>query len=159
MLVAAVTTVVTLLYLSVQIRHSSKIAAAQSQRELLNTSIVWEALRDPQMISVLQRGFTNFEALSNSDKVLFHTWIHPMGNRIEAAFRMYRQGYLEKASYLGFRNVWLSILATTGGTEWWAISGTLFGADFVEEMDASAESERGSIQPWTSILPYFVPDE
>lgn len=157
-MVAAIATIITLLYLSAQIRHSSRLAAAQSQRELLDTFQTWQSLLDPQVALVVQEGLTSFTSLSNGDKVLLHAWLHPIGNHAESAFRMYRRGLLERESYVGFRDGWLSIVATDGGREWWAISKALFGLDFAAEIESVAESESDNIQPLTTLLPYFVPD-
>jgi hypothetical protein len=154
-LFGALAVIVSLLYLAFQIRSNSKIARAQSQRELLNIGHWFSATAtDRELRTVVQAGFSRFESLSRDEQLQFHSFIHPIAAQIEAAYRMNKAGLLEDASYMGFRDGFISMIMTEGGGQWWNKCSWMF-VDFGVEVNRQIDKSEGKITPWTDLLSFF----
>ena len=46
---------------------------------------------------------TEFSSLSRTDQAQFHSWAHLICAKTESAFRMYRAGMMEEASFASYR--------------------------------------------------------
>ena len=152
--IGAVAIIASLMYLATQIRTSSKIAKAQSQRELLNTySFFSPTANDPELSEIVRKGLSDFESLSANEKVRFDSWLHPLINQIEAVFRMYRQDLIEEVSYEGYKGALLSLIVCKGGRQWWESAQNTVEKGFAEEVNLALEVEE--IVPWTDLVPYY----
>ncbi len=158
-IVGAIAVIASIVYLATQIRSNSAIARAESQRELLDISAWFAGTQtDAELRRVVRAGFNNFAGLSKDEQLQFHSWIHPIAAQIEAAYRMNKGGLLENVSYFGFRNGFISMILTKGGSKWWQACSWMF-VDFGVEIDARVADEGKSITPWTELLPFFGSDE
>ena len=154
-IIGALAVIASLLYLAVQIKTNTTFARAQSQRDLLRTYEFFNATLDPAIARIVRIGLSRYELLTNDEKIQFHSWAHPFINQVEATYRMHRQGLIEEASYIGFRNGVVSIVICPGGALFWEDTKKMIGQDFVEEIDRIAQSKTDSILPWTTLLPHF----
>ena len=147
--------VVTLFYLASQIRSNVDIAKAQSQREMLNTFDIFAPIANSSDLGpIIREGLSDFESLTEDEKLRFHSWAQPLAIQVEATFRMYRQNMIEEPSYLGFRNTLLSMIATEGGKQWWVSAQNVIGRDFADEVNCAFEEE--TIVPMGDLVPFFV---
>jgi hypothetical protein len=158
-LVGAFAVIVSIIYLAHQIRGNTKIARSQSTRELLNThSFFQPTAQDADLTRIVRAGLDHFSELPRDEQVRFNSWLHPLGNQVEACFRMHGQGLLEEAPWIGFRDAWIAFITTQGGADWWNLSQHLYGKDFAGEINAYLSTDHG-IVPWTSFLPYYGWDQ
>ena len=149
--------IASLLYLAIQIRNSSAIARAESQRDLLSiTPIMSLTTSNRQLIEVIQAALDDFDRLPNVDQAQFHSWAHLISAITESAFRMHRSGMIDDAMYTGYRGAFLGLITTTGGAQWWKITQPLWPSDFAAEINSSLESERDRIVSWSVSMPFFV---
>ncbi len=126
-LIGGLIVVVTVIYLSRQIRESNKHAKAEAEREVQSywdKNVVDVTLRDPSIRAVSRKGYGSFEALTDDEKAVFMLLITHVMNHLEMVLRMERDGLLATDIADTYRAVSLSMLGTPGGREFWQMGYT-----------------------------------
>ena len=116
-LIGALVVVGSVIYLSRQVSESNKHASAEVERHAQETWNHYIATinRDEKLISVVSRGYGSFNALSDSDKMLFLNCIAQFVNHLEMILRMESKGLIATDMADFFRRLVLSIIATPRG--------------------------------------------
>ncbi len=136
-LVAALATVVTLVYLAIQIRSNTsavRSAAAQSVHEAFAT---WYRLlaADPSLARLMTEGLRNYASLSEADRARFVATCMAFLFCSQDAFLKWRQGSLSQELWRGWELVVMNLVHAPGGKEFWAERGYLFGDKFREHVE------------------------
>lgn len=131
-----VVVVVTILYLARQIRESSRIAKAESQRTLLETAPIWTPIATtPGFISELRKAVQSYESLDPDAQGRFTFMLYPLINRVESAYRMYQQEMIDEDAYLAWMYALAAFLREPGLTVWWSDLKQVIGPEFVAALD------------------------
>lgn len=115
----AVAVLVTLIYLSFQLRQSNRLAEAQSQRDLLNLDVFTPIVTDPNLTSEFRACLNRYEEQDSDVKTRFSFLMANFHTQMESVFRMYGQGLYAEVSYKGWLTWYNSLLNTPGGAAWW----------------------------------------
>ena len=117
----AVAVVATLAYLALQIRQSNKIAQADAFARLIDGHVGHHRALNasPEASEAWSRGMSDYGALSDADKVRFHTTIGPIILEFQKYKRLYDLGLLPKAEFDMFEVDVVASLLTPGGKQWW----------------------------------------
>ncbi len=125
--------VVTLLYLSVQVRQGAHLMRSQSRQALMT--------HDREVLSLYLDNMDVFdkladeETLSRTDQRRFTClWIINMRNREHEWFQ-YKDGILDEATWLSYRQIMRLILASKWHRKWWNSGKMAFDPGFVEMVD------------------------
>ena len=120
-IVGAIATVITLAYLAVQIRQSTRATRAQSalnsqaRNDIYATSIA----ENPQLADVFQRGLMDFGSLTDGERMQFTFLFSIIVGVVEGVFGEVRNGVSDPAlldrSVAGIS----TLLKTPGGREYW----------------------------------------
>ncbi|HSG87780.1 MAG TPA: hypothetical protein VLA56_01110 [Pseudomonadales bacterium] len=135
-LVGGVAIIVSLVYVGIQIRQStnaSKAATAQAfskQYSDLNQMLVTADTR-----RVFARGMNGLEALPADERVSFMAVLSSISRTLEAFHFQTLKGGLDKELYEGWLTQYLDLLATKGGSDFWAIRRHQYTGRFVEFLD------------------------
>jgi hypothetical protein len=133
--VGAVAVVATLAYLAVQIRQSNVAAQAASiQAFFAAFNSFADVKQDVTFIQVIRKGFAGWEGLSQDEQVQVHMYWSQYLSNLHMGYRLYRRGVLDRGSYSGFEDYFLSVLQTPGIRGWWAEHGPIFPEDFRDRM-------------------------
>ena len=117
-LIAAIATVATLGYLSVQIRQNTTQSRAYTQRDLL-TEIAKDNEKSARNPDLTRKGLYSYIELTEDEKIEFADLMLTMAVRFEASLRLHRDGLLDERLFQGHRRWVLAWLTTIGGREWW----------------------------------------
>ena len=148
-LIAAIATVVTLMYLALQIRQNSestKISAGQSILASLNEALQI-ASSTSQAARVLVLGQTDFDNLPEDEKAQFIVWIFAWFRVLEQGEYYYRKGYLEEDVWLGHVEHLKQIMKGPAVAQWWKSRYHFFNANFCELVNAASAAETGAPLP------------
>jgi len=148
--------VLTIFYLSRQIRESNKHAKAQAEREVSSnweSIVVAPLIKDSELRSIIRKGNSSFGALTDDQKTVFMLHITHILNHLEMVLRMEQEGLLASDLADTSRNVCLSLLSTPGGREYWKI-----GRGMYQELSTSyvdQNIDQPGIPPISETLPFW----
>ncbi len=133
-IIGVIIVVVTLLYLSVQVRQGARLMRSESRQALLNNQ--------REVLSLYLDNMDLFdkligeEALSRTDQRRFSVlWLANMRNREHEWFQ-YKDGILDETTWLSYREILRITLSSKRHRTWWKKAKPVFDSDFVETVDS-----------------------
>ena len=138
-IIGVIIVVVTLLYLSVQVRQGAHLMRSEARQALLNNDrdVLLAYLDHQDMFDRM----ANQEVLSASDQRRFSAmWIANMRNREHEWFQ-YRDGILDEKTWLTQRNVIGITLGSKRHRMWWNKIKQAYDPDFVKMVDLQIAKE------------------
>lgn len=147
-LVGALATVATLVYLAVQIKQNSVqldesariTRITHSAREVDSFSRYRHLIAQPGNAELYIRGLESYSALNAAETVRFRALLEEYFFAYRALFERLTLGYDNPVWPKQARTA-ASVLNTLGGAEWWSERKTIFGQQFVQEMEKHAQPE------------------
>ena len=146
-IVGVIVIVVTLIYLSVQVRQGAELLRSESrQAQVTNDQTgVYKFVEHPE----LGRFFSAPENPSFEDKTKLQFWI--IGQRArEHEWLQYESGALDEATFLSYRGVIYFLLGTERARAHWNLCSPFFNSDFVE-MDEKMMKDAPQIDFWQKL--------
>lgn len=134
--IGAVSVLVTLIYLAVQIRQSNSLAEAESQRELLTANTFAPLVSDPRLTAEFIACLNRYDEQDSEVKTRFYFLFVNFHLQMESVFRMNQKGLIAELSYKGWLTWYNGLINTPGGAAWWRESSGAFAPDLVDELDA-----------------------
>lgn len=124
-----VVVVVTLVYLTIQIRQGMEALRSDTQQTALTIALsnIHQMMHHPEMAKVL----TQDECPSLEEKVSLQFWIIAQMRVREFEWLRFRSGVLDEASWLTYRNVIPFVLGTPRSRALWELCTPFFNPDFV----------------------------
>ena len=125
--------VVTLLYLSVQVRQGARLMRSESRQALLSNT-------REQLLAYLDNvdlfdKMAGEEKLSPADQLRFSAvWLMNMRNREHEWFQ-YKDGILDEPTWLSYREIIRLTLSSKRHRTWWNKMKVVFDSEFVEIVD------------------------
>lgn len=156
--VAAIATVVTLVYLAIQIRHNTTVTQEQNMRDLLRQyDFCTPVVENPDLASLLRRGLQDFAGMNKDEQARFHFFWHPVFLEREAMWRAHRKGLLgDQDLYSANIQALVAIITTKGGAQWWGMEQTVLSQEFVGAV--SAEIGPDASPPITELWHFLKAD-
>ena len=121
-IIGAAAVVASLVYLSIQIRHNSKIAEAASLKDVIDgftDRILLLGLNTPELFEVFFEGSKDFDSLSDSNQRIFFQILSLYilhGNNV---LQQYEKGLISQEDYYAWLRYIASMLKTDGGSKLW----------------------------------------
>ena len=136
-IIGAIAVVVTLIYLAVQVRQSTK--SIQSSTLQANTGVwtsLFSSLADKDVAAAYAVGMSGAPDIKPIQYTQFFLMCRAMFVAFENQFYQYRQGTLDEETYLGYaRAISTQLMSMPGFRVWWAQSRDVFSPSFVEHID------------------------
>jgi hypothetical protein len=135
--VAAVATLATLVYLAVQIRQNTasvKSAAAQALLDSLSEVLATGA-SSPEQARVLVLGQTDYERLSEDERMQFMFFLLRWCRVLEQAHHSYLLGHLDRSIWEGHVRHFKGVMQAPAVGRWWKIRQAVFSSEFREFVD------------------------
>jgi hypothetical protein len=142
-LIAAVATILTLVYLAIQIRNSSQATRFDSHlriRQLAAES--QKLLTDPALARVWRQGLDDPDSLTDDERVNFYSLMFLMVN-IDDARLVYQSAIRDRSPYGTEAGTVSRMAGTPGFARWWAIAKPSYNAEMVAYVEARL-AERSS---------------
>ena len=131
----AIAVLVTLIYFSVQIRQSNKLAEAESQRELMTFDVFTPVVEDPNLTSEFRACLNRYEEQDPNVKTRFFFLMTNWHLQMESVFRMHQKGLIAELSYKGYLTWYNSLLNTPGGAVFWKEVSLAHAPDLVQALE------------------------
>jgi len=139
-LLAAIATIATLIYLSIQIRSNTKTVKAENRHRENDAAYLSSIIDNPDVARVWLKGLSAEPDSSPEDAVRF-AFLLGMFVATEAAFYDEVQLGIGSASRLDNRKIELmEILITPGGRRWWKRHRDKYGVDFGAYVDSALDA-------------------
>lgn len=159
-LIAAIATVVTLVYLAAQIRQNT---AQQKREELISIqhgqNDVIAQLRDPRVFGAYVRAAAGRDP-SVEDWGTAFAWVVQYLNHFQVVHDLHRNGALDEEQYRLWAGYAVSIVAPAGIRRWWdEENGRLaFHSEVREMIDERLDDPDDPPTPLTELWSFFGPD-
>ena len=142
-LIAAIATVVTLLYLAQQIRRSTKSVEGTSSHAIVELEISTFALK-AQYANVYRRGCANILELDDDERVIFEQVVSSEMSLFSAAFIQVQNGLMDDNA--AFDRDWLRFYLKQPGFQiMWSEIRTTYSNEFCEHLDDLQKTVEDSV--------------
>jgi hypothetical protein len=136
-IIGVIVVVVTLIYLSVQVRQGTELLRSESrQAQVTNDQDgVYKFVEHPE----LGRLFSQAETPSFAEKTKLNFWLIGQMRAREHEWLQYRNGALDEETWLSYRDVIYFLLGTKRSRELWGLCSPFFNSDYVKMVDKMME--------------------
>lgn len=135
--VGGIGVVITLIYLAAQIRINSKtvkLAAAESVMQSMS-EFFRSMAQTPGAANLIERGFTNYDALDRDRQLEFYLWLFSWFRLAEVGFHHYSSRHLPEAFWAGQVAHLKSLLKNESVRAFWSVRKSVFSTDFRDFID------------------------
>jgi hypothetical protein len=142
-LIAAIATILTLVYLAAQIRQNTKTVRSSTLHQNTDLwSALWLRLADPGIARAYAQGMTGQPDIEPLSYTQFFLICRGMFLALENQYYQVRQGVLDGEAYASYeRAIAEQLLAYRGFRIWWEQSRSVFSPSFAAHIDDQIESE------------------
>jgi len=136
-IIGGIVIVVTLIYLSLQVRQGAELLRSESRQAQVNNGLVgvYKLIEHPE----LGRVFSGTETPSFEEKTRLQFWIIGQMRAREHEWLQYQSGALDEVTWLSYRGVIYFVLGTERARALWRLCSVYFNADFAEMVDKMIE--------------------
>jgi len=142
--VAAIATLVTLVYLAIQIRLNTK--EKKNDSRLATTRLITEwhttVMCDSELIRIFSAGFLEPEALNSNDRARFIWIVAAWASRMEEMYTQHKAGLIEPERWKQYRGITASFLENPILKEWWESRVFVCSNEFYSEMDSAVTDDQ-----------------
>lgn len=144
----AIGVVATLVYLSIQIRHSAAVTRAQTRAQisLYADRIIETNINNPSVVRIAERARKGQE-LSEEEQFVRSMQIRRDFRNAEHSYYQYRVGTYDKAEFRGERNTFAKTLTSPEHRVWWSLNRAEFSEIFQKEVDLLIKEADGGDCP------------
>lgn len=134
---AAFATVITLIFLNVEIRRNNKLQRAESRRSVLNTAVQLSIAvgQSKEASEVFYRGLTEYDQLTRPEKTQFEFLFSVMSSHVDLAFTDWKLGLTDTQSFETTARDYFNLLKTEGGRKYWRHRGGNHAPEFRKYVD------------------------
>ena len=137
-LIASMATLLTLIYLAIQIRESNKLARSSSLQSVIDgysNMATSHALDNSDHIRVYIEGHKDWEKLPIKDKTIFDFMLSQRILHFENILQHHVNGLIDDEHKTAWLSITCSHITTPGGKQWWVYVQNNFAISLVEEMN------------------------
>ena len=130
--VAAITVVVSLWYLAIQLKQSTELARAELEVQL---GVVWAEMHDnviqnPSLARAYDLAENNWNELSEEDIRAYLWWVAKSFHVLEGMYRQHRRGLLADSVWEPYDRYIAGVLQIDAVMGWWQSDGSLTSKEF-----------------------------
>ena len=141
-MLAASGVVISLFYLAIQIRVQNKETRLAAMHEI-STAFreAYTAFNDGEIADIFVRGNSNFESLTDTEKVRLFATMNPLLKVLEEAFWQHKQGRLDEELWYPLTRQYSFFLSAGSVENVWAQRRVHFNENFQEFVDGLKKTE------------------
>jgi hypothetical protein len=147
---------VSLIYVSIQIRQSNKIAQAEAERDIHHHWMLGleSLVADKWTTETLLRGLADFDSLTSVEKTRLSYKLIQLNVTYDAMLQMTEKGLISRKLTDQAGDVVFSYIMTPGGRKWWELNGPFqTNRDLINKR---IEKEGANFPSFLETLPYHV---
>jgi hypothetical protein len=148
---------ITLIYLIVQLRHTTDLAQGVAQRDLMNS---FQANLDRVALApeIWQRGLAEFEGMSNAEKLQFQLLVAHFVDQLEQALRMRARGLETQDNVDIYGDICMAMVREPGGRQIFDHCKPLFFPESRSYIERRLADPSDQSLPLSEVLPWHLPD-
>ncbi len=156
-LVSALGVIVSLIYLSAQVRSNTKQVKAQGHRMLRDEylSKIDECTKTKENSEIFIKGLNHFDEMSAIEQGCFHSLIHPVLHGFHSIWESNKAGIIGNNDVAAALSQFLSLINSPGGRQWWEAFKHIPPREIVAYIDDSMRIPSDKVLPATEILPWL----
>jgi hypothetical protein len=136
--VAAIATLITLIYLAAQIRQNTRAVRSSAFQQVVDSfsGISLEIGLNRELSEILDRGSNGLSSLDSVERRRYWSVLLSFFRRAESVFFQSEQGTLQLESWEGIREFLRSVLQSQGAREFWDENSSAFNSRFRTFVDS-----------------------
>ena len=140
-ILASLATLITLIYLSMQIRRSNQLSYTESRRAAISaiTPLATILGESQETSDFFLNGLLDYSVLSPSEKIRFDFLFSLMVSNCDLAFTDYEMGIVDKTTFENGSGPLLQMLNLSGGRGYWAKFGKATRQPFYEYIETKIQ--------------------
>ena len=154
-IVGALAVVVTLIYLSVQLRQNTRSSELVATQAFFSATAAVNRDRGKLQDGLLRRGLADWHCMPADDQARLDAYLCDFASQIHMGYRLYRREILDEESYISWEAALVAILNEKGGAAWWETASKIWPHDFNERL--AAQLEQTDLK-WTEMMPWYRSD-
>lgn len=133
-LVSSLGVVASLVYLAVQVRHSTRVTrlSAQDAATTALREVTKPFAENPEVGRIWRVGLENFNALSPDERARFYHVAFQFLKAMETIHFHYIYGLMDEGIWRGWSNLYAHYLSSPGLASYWTLRHNLFSDEFQE---------------------------
>ena len=141
-LIAAIATVLTLIYLAFQLRQNTRAMRSSTFQQISAemSQNVESFTTNPDLAAILVKAISGGSTFTPVEQLQFQGFLVMTFRRLEAVYVQHKLGSIEKDLVEGFERSLLPNLVLPNGSEWWATAKHTFHRAFVAHIDQRLEN-------------------
>ena len=150
-LVGGVAVIATLVYLAMQVRQSNRQESAQALKECITEFVAAfaEVTSTETAAENFRAGIDHFDEMTANQQSVFHSKMQMLGNGYYQVWTLRRLMLLPEEDFLQARNLFLAIVRTRGGQQWWNAWKHIPPKPFIVDLEqALGERANDELLPW-----------
>jgi hypothetical protein len=142
-LLASLGVIVSLIYVSVQIRQNSRVTETSNYQQIMEyqNSVITTIIDNADAANIYNRGLESFLSLSEDEKTRFHMMMTPIITGSQMNFQLHNRRLMDDELFEGQRSSFLKMFDSPGVREWWQSNKMWFHKDFVAYLDSFLHEE------------------
>jgi len=143
--VAAIGTLVTLVYLALQIRQNTRSVRTSAYQETSRdiAESIDQLARDPELCRIWLAGARDFESLPREERQRFGLYLTAVMRRYENLLYQAEEVPLDPDAWEGVRELFFYTMSQPGVASWWKVSRGLFNRQLRDAVEQELQKRRG----------------
>ncbi|MGD8339933.1 MAG: hypothetical protein PVH89_04075 [Gammaproteobacteria bacterium] len=156
-IVASLGVIVSLVFVAREFRHNARNANISSGAKALETMVHQFAhlADEPRKADLFRRALVDFEDLDIGEKGQVSAVIHDILLSHDVLRRAYEAELMSKEDFQVMQELWVSLMRTTGGRQWWAGWKGIMPESVVAYVEAAVDDPALKTKPLNEALPWL----
>ncbi len=156
-LVGGAAVIGSLLYVGTQVRQSNRQNTAAAVKDTIKELVgAFAALTaDEAAAENFRAGMDHFEEMDPNQQCVFHSKMQTLANGYYQVWRLNQLALLPDSDFTASRDLFVRILKTRGGRQWWSIWKHLPPEPYTAGLDELLTDTTSSVPPAKESLPWF----
>jgi hypothetical protein len=156
-IVASIGVVVSLIYIAREFRRSLRNTNLERFSKAIETQVHQFAhlADEPEKADLVRRAFANLNQLDRGQQGQFSAIIHDILLSHDLIRRTYETGELPEREFQIMQDLWVSIMRTNGGRQWWAGWRGIMPDEVAEYVDAAVDNPNIKSGPLSEEVPWL----
>lgn len=140
-IIASIGVVVSLIYIAREFRRSSRNASLERFTRAIETQVHQFAhlADEPEKAEMVRQGLADLDQLDRGQQGQFSAIIHDILLAHDLVRRACESGELPEREFRIMQDLWVSIMRTNGGRQWWAGWRGIMPGEVVDYVDAALD--------------------
>jgi hypothetical protein len=120
-LLASITVIITLIYLTTQVRQANTGLRVAAARDIATANVSWirSVREDPEMCKIYRQGLEDIESLKIEDRGRFDLLLIELFNELDGLFHQFQAGSMNEDQWQTVASTFRSVIDKPGGNDCW----------------------------------------